>query len=143
METQQFLPETIAACPVPESIRPAPNGLMDSHTEEDEQVEKLSSKVKLEIINEDTDQVKKEENVDKDVAEDQLFNQGIDDNQKNDVDCTEANADTCKDLCENHVDFAVICSFFQQFGTQLGINYPIEAIKVMLEDSKGNFLFDC
>lgn len=38
--------------------------------------------------------------------------------------------------CEDHVDFAVICSFFQQFGLQLGIHHPIETVKAMLEDDK-------
>jgi hypothetical protein len=42
------------------------------------------------------------------------------------------------DQCEHFVEFSIVCSFFQQFGTQLGINYSIESLKNLLEDPKGN-----
>lgn len=40
------------------------------------------------------------------------------------------------DHCEDYVEFAVICSFFQQFGTQIGVNHSIERLKEMLENRK-------
>lgn len=39
--------------------------------------------------------------------------------------------------CEQFFDFAVICSFFQQFGAQLGFTYSIETLKGLLEETKG------
>jgi len=49
-----------------------------------------------------------------------------------------------KDEVENDPNFAVICSFLQQFGEALEIRFSIKQLKLMFEDySKGRKRFSC
>lgn len=39
-------------------------------------------------------------------------------------------------VIENDANFAVICSFFLQFGTSLGVTFNIDELKTMVEETE-------
>lgn len=61
----------------------------------------------------------KEEDEDEDIA---------DTDQDADGKCAPA------EMCEDEPNFSAICSFFGKFGTQLGLTYTMEELKLWLED---------
>lgn len=49
-----------------------------------------------------------------------------------------------EDLCTNHADFAVICSFIDKFGEKLGLTLPnIGELQTLLEDTDNGKPIDC